>query len=230
METNQEEMDIRSLVSPPVKRDADNSGDLDQIAPGARIDFVFQPAASPDIVAHGTPVKPKFVDCDTCLRSVSEHLAMTLSCFHVHCYQCIATNAKACLNAMPFNPAKCCHVIPTRTIKMSGGLAEDEINAYDSKMEELTNPNVKLYCSSCGSHVVVEDGGRKRTGECGQCSARTCKSCHLKSHWGPCSKSKLDEIRQSDQQIYKLAKSNGWKSCPNCRNVIQKRGGCNNVT
>ena len=220
----------REATKPP---DFDFSDILDdfllQESDLGEMDLHFEETLSTIVNSDDTSAKSTFVKCNTCLDSVPSEWVQTLSCQHVHCHGCLAANVRNCLDTKPFKAAKCCQVIPTRTIKMMDSiLSEDELDAYDAKMTELTSPAMKIYCVGCGNPLVI--GSRKRSGECQQCGVKTCKSCRLKTHKGKCDKSKLEEAHQSEELVYKLAKSKGWKACPNCGNVAQKSSGCNHMT
>lgn len=219
--------------SPDIKTDANTPDSFDQRLLEESLASFTQEAVPPefysDDFANGTPIESKFQQCSTCLDSVPSQWTLTLSCHHVHCHNCLAANVKTCLSTTPFQAAKCCQAIPTRTIKMVSSLSEDELDAYDAKMGELTSPNLKLYCVGCGNLVII-GSTKKRVGECQQCGVKTCKLCRQKSHRGGCDQSKLEEAHQSEDLLFRLAKSKGWKACPNCANVVQKSGGCNHLT
>ncbi|KAI8628215.1 hypothetical protein F5Y19DRAFT_145224 [Xylariaceae sp. FL1651] len=152
-------------------------------------------------------------------------------CNHWHCIKCLKANAFVALTSNPFTPAKCCQVIPTESLHQIGALSTDEFKQYEAKMEELTNPRRKLYCwgEDCGAFIPL-DNRKRRVGECAKCERRTCKVCRAKSHFGACDKAKLLEVKEGEEEIYRLAEAKGWKRCPNCLNMVQKDGGCNHMT
>ncbi|KAI1081780.1 hypothetical protein F5B20DRAFT_57378 [Whalleya microplaca] len=154
-----------------------------------------------------------------------------LGCRHMHCTACVKNNAKSSLESMPFAPAKCCQVIPKETLKHLKVFTDDEFKRYVIKLEELVTPHKKLYCwgEDCGAFIPMANN-KKRVGQCDQCARRTCKKCGLKSHFGPCDQSKIQDTLQGEEQVLKLAKLQGWKRCVNCLNLVQKDGGCNHMS
>lgn len=169
--------------------------------------------------------------CQLCGEPAAKVATILLDCGHRHCTECLRRNATIALATNPFRPAKCCHVIPKETLERARALQAAELTSYDHKMEELTNPHRRIYCSNpdCGLFIPSANHGR-RAAHCPNCGKRTCMSCDQKSHWGPCSRKLLRERRESENAVLKLAESKGWKRCPSCLNIVQKSEGCNNMT
>ncbi|KAI0165708.1 hypothetical protein GGR57DRAFT_132874 [Xylariaceae sp. FL1272] len=190
------------------------------------------PNDSPFNANHSRPKQVTCVICDDEFDFAKDQdkLYRSRECMHFHCKSCLRENAQSTLKSMPFRPAKCCKVIPTTELQRLGALSEDEEKEYARKMEELTNPQRRLYCwaDGCGSYIPLSDR-KTRVGVCPKCQLKTCKMCTGKSHFGPCNKEKLEEARQDEEQIYDLAGKKGWKRCPNCTNIVQKNGGCDNM-
>ncbi|KAI0442158.1 hypothetical protein F4803DRAFT_520616 [Xylaria telfairii] len=170
----------------------------------------------------------KLVTCAICFERYPEKDISEPFCGHRHCKNCFTQNVRLAFNSKPFVPAKCCAVIPTEILWQFGALTTDEITQYRAKMEELTNPGEALYCWGCAAYIPLERRSRK-IGDCGQCRKRTCRTCRAKSHFGPCDKIKLQADKDDEDNIYRLAESNGWKRCPNCLHLVQKDGGCDKI-
>ncbi|KAJ8131488.1 hypothetical protein O1611_g2140 [Lasiodiplodia mahajangana] len=176
------------------------------------------------------PVRPPRLTCDICDEE-SEELHY-VGCAHVHCKDCIIANARASLNPNnQFAPARCCLVIPTEVLQRAGALNADELEQYSAQMEELTSPLGRLYCwgQECGAFIPSADRTR-RVGTCAKCKRRTCRICRRKSHFGPCEKTQDEAGYEADEAFYRLAEAGGWKQCPNCLSMIQRHGGCNQMT
>ncbi|KAI1487023.1 hypothetical protein F5X96DRAFT_673061 [Biscogniauxia mediterranea] len=189
------------------------------------------PRPSFPVVLNSQAWRPAKVECTICLDSYLPSSIKRLTCGHSHCDDCIKLNARVALESSPFSPAKCCHVIPRELLTRANAFTGDEAKRYSHRMEELTNPHYKLYCSAadCGAFIPVANQ-RTRVGECPECGKKTCKACRQKSHWGPCDQEKLQEQKNSEDLVYKLAAHKGWKRCPNCLNIVQKHGGCNHMS
>ncbi|KAI1497452.1 hypothetical protein F5X99DRAFT_362244 [Biscogniauxia marginata] len=184
------------------------------------------------VTLNSSAWRPPKVECTICQDDFTDKpkSVRRLICGHSHCDDCIKANAHSALDSAPFSPAKCCHVIPRETLTRAGAFTDDEAKRYSNKMEELTNPHYKLYCwgEGCGAFIPLANQ-KKRVGECEQCGKKTCKTCRQKSHFGGCDQEKLQELRNSEDLVYKLAGNKGWKRCPNCLNIVQKHGGCNHM-
>ncbi|KAI1265036.1 hypothetical protein F5Y18DRAFT_386964 [Xylariaceae sp. FL1019] len=208
--------------------------------------FIRQPEEVPniqhrinpdDVPVDNNPQPKQLVNCVICedefdLANLEDFakLYRSMDCAHFHCKPCLRENAQHALKSIPFRPAKCCKVIPTSELQRFGALSPQEEEEYARKVEELVNPQRGLYCWSdgCGSYIPLDDR-KTRIGVCPKCGLKTCMACTGKSHFGPCDKQKLAETKQSDEQLYALAGKKGWKRCPNCSNVVQKNGGCDNM-
>ncbi|CAJ2514007.1 Uu.00g021260.m01.CDS01 [Anthostomella pinea] len=174
---------------------------------------------------------PAQLECIVCEESFPRgELRRFPLCNHLHCKDCLRRNAHIALDSKPFAPAKCCEVIPKEVFGTMGIFTPDQLKQYENKMEELTNPHHKVYCwgEDCGAFIPAASQ-KKRIGVCEQCNKKTCKACRQKSHFGACDKAKLQETRASEDEVYKLAESKGWKRCPNCLNLVQKHGGCDHM-
>ncbi|KAI0100628.1 hypothetical protein GGR51DRAFT_347259 [Nemania sp. FL0031] len=180
------------------------------------------------ILPQGPPPGPP--TCSIC-GEISSNL-QNVGCDHLHCNNCIAANVRASLNPNDvFAPAKCCRVIPHEILVRAGTLSDDELTKYSDQMEELTSPHGRLYCwgPDCGAYILNANR-TKRIGKCTKCARRTCIACLRKSHFGACDKTQMDAERETDDAVFRLAKSRGWKRCPNCLTLVQRNGGCNSIT
>ncbi|KAJ1333182.1 E3 ubiquitin-protein ligase RNF144 [Microdochium nivale] len=111
-----------------------------------------------------------------------------------------------------------------------GIFTQAEIDEYRNRLEEMTNPKAKLYChnTECGIYIPNTNHG-PRVGTCTKCNLKTCKVCHHKSHFGKCDSNHLDSEIRENESLLRLAESRGWKKCPNCSNLVQKNGGCDEL-
>lgn len=90
-------------------------------------------------------------------------------------------------------------------------------------MLELATPH-PLYCSNraCGVFVPLAQYQGPDEAVCRACT--TCRMCRSATHDGICPQD------VGVQQAVTLAQRNGWRSCPRCNNMVEKRSGCEHMT
>lgn len=162
-----------------------------------------------------------------------------LSCSHAQCHECLRQNVLTATTSHPFAPARCCGVIPTSVLLLAlhGGdqsqsLTPAEVHAYCYKLEEMTSTQARLYCHDghCAAYIPVRAHGL-RSATCHACGDKTCRTCLQEEHPGvACSAEKIAEMAEANDTVMRLAAAQGWKSCPNCKNLVQKHGGCNELS
>jgi hypothetical protein len=101
---------------------------------------------------------------------------------------------------------------------------EDFIADYKLMLLELDTPN-PLYCSAatCSRFIVPASIGGG-VGTCPECRVRTCEFCRQAEHRGVCT------ADVEGQRVRELARSQGWKVCPNCQSVVERSRGCLHMT
>ncbi|KAI0432560.1 hypothetical protein F5Y09DRAFT_301711 [Xylaria sp. FL1042] len=186
-------------------------------------DFTFHPG--PD--ERGS----RLVECLICEKESTPDQLYCLPCNHWHCQDCLKENVRISFASNPFQPAKCCNVLPEEALQKYGVITHEEAQRYIKKIQELTTPHSKLYCwgGDCGAFIPLENR-RKKIGACTQCGRNTCKNCLAKSHFGPCDTARLQSLEESEDKLCMLAEQKGWKRCPKCTSLIQKHGGCNHMS
>lgn len=95
---------------------------------------------------------------------------------------------------------------------------------YMFREEEYTTPH-RTYCFSptCGSFIPPRRI-EYPSASCISCGEYTCCKCKNRAHRGEC------PIDNAIRQTLEVAKANGWKSCPMCDRLIEKRSGCNHIS
>lgn len=172
---------------------------------------------------------PRSRKCNACLENVKKYVRF--SCRHRYCPDCIETMIKFALEFKPFQPVKCCGVVPLEDFRDVKSVGAEEMKQYENMVEEATHPASTLYCWDKGCNQYIPVANRKRrTGQCDACQKKTCKSCRGKSHFGPCNPDVVQQVQDETSKVLQLGESKKWKLCPNCRQMIQKNGGCNHVT
>lgn len=174
--------------------------------------------------------------CMICAEEEPEAIAEVM-CGHHWCCTCIYELISRAATDESAYPPKCCGTILDLygiTYEDIEGCPDEEGYAnfegyapwtrYMFREEEYTTPH-RTYCFSptCGNfipprRIVYEFGS------CISCGEYTCCKCKNKAHEGEC------PIDTAIQQTLEVAKANGWKSCPMCDRLIEKRSGCNHIS
>lgn len=174
--------------------------------------------------------------CMICAEEDPEAIA-TFECGHNWCCTCIYGSISRAAADESAYPPKCCgSIIDIHGITYEDidGLPDEEGYAdfegyapwtrYMFREEEYTTPH-RTYCFSptCAQFIPprrIED----QFASCIRCGEYTCCKCKNKAHEGKC------PIDTAIQQTLEVAKANGWKSCPMCDRLIEKKSGCNHIS
>jgi hypothetical protein len=120
-------------------------------------------------------------------------------------------------------PFKCCGTtVPNSST--SHFLPAPLLSTYTTLFLELSTPNPK-YCSNHRCSLFIPPTSiAGPLAICPSCSTRTCALCSQAEHAGVC--------RQdfAGQKVLELAGKKGWKSCPNCKAVLERTEGCLHMT
>jgi len=96
--------------------------------------------------------------------------------------------------------------------------------SYTLLQLERDTPN-PLYCSAARCSVfIIPSEIRGDVGTCSTCKATTCRHCRKVAHSGICSADK------EGQELRSLANKKGWKECPRCHAMVERRSGCLHMT
>lgn len=174
--------------------------------------------------------------CTICADEEPEAIAK-VECGHHWCSTCIFKLISRAATDESAYPPKCCgeiidfHGITYEAIEGwpdEDGYADFEGYApwtrYMFREEEYTTPH-RTYCfsPSCGNFIpprrILDSFG-----SCISCGEYTCCKCKNKAHRGEC------PIDNAIRQTLEVAKANGWKSCPMCDRLIEKKSGCNHIS
>ena len=173
--------------------------------------------------------------CMICTENVTDTIA-EIPCGHHWCSSCIYELIRRAATDESAYPPKCCGSI----IDIHGITYEDDEDHLDEDgdaifegyapwtrymfREEEYTTRQRTYCFSptCGKFISprrIED----QFASCISCGEYTCCECKNKAHKGEC------PIDNAIQQTLEVAKANGWKSCPMCNRLIDKKSGCNHI-
>lgn len=174
--------------------------------------------------------------CMICAEEDPEAIA-TFECGHNWCSTCIyGLISRAAADESAYPPKCCGSIIDIHGITYEDidGLPDEEgysdfegyapWTRYMFREEEYTTPH-RTYCfsPSCAQFIPprrIED----QFASCIRCGEYTCCKCKNKAHEGKC------PIDTAIQQTLEVAKANGWKSCPVCDRLIEKKSGCNHIS
>src|SRR6266498_5971479 len=121
-------------------------------------------------------------------------------------------------------PFRCCnHQVPI-------GLAHHNVTPqfqqeYELLVLERSTPN-PVYCKGreCARFIPPSQARGPDALHCSHCGRNTCKHCREWSHPG------TDCPQNPEaQRAREMATSRGWKICPSCGNMVEKRDGCAHI-
>ena len=175
--------------------------------------------------------------CSVCMDENDVNLMVQVPCSHWYC--------RACLKGMKHPPwplansihaysldgieasfasrsrFQCCqqHVPVTLVAEL---LPDGFIARYELMVLEQTTVN-PTYCANvaCGSFIPPTNYHGPDLARCDQCHRETCRHCRTRDHAGRgcTSDTATDQVRA-------LAAIVGWKTCPNCQNMVERADGC----
>lgn len=107
-------------------------------------------------------------------------------------------------------------------------LSDAEVNKYIVLNDEFTSNLPRVYCykQECNAYIPAEDR-TEAIGWCWNCEVETCFTCRKAAHAGPCDEELLEQSREADEKLFRLAEELGWKKCPTCHAMIERIEGCN---
>ena len=177
---------------------------------------------------HGTD-KPS---CPVCFNEAL--YPERLRCGHVYCPGCLNNLLTAVVDSKRF-PIMCigneatCNVpialpfirlfLPQYTFKR---LLEA---AFVSYLEQ--NPMEFSYCGTSGCRQTYRRQTSKAIAlSCPSCLARTCSSCGVEHDDTSCEE---HHLQLQERLFFKLARSKGYRRCPQCQVLVEKNGGCDSI-
>ncbi|KAI8950260.1 hypothetical protein F4801DRAFT_353142 [Xylaria longipes] len=160
-------------------------------------------------------------ECAVCMEADDMGSMVQAPCAHWYCHEDLQTAFQNALDSR--QPFRCClQEIP---VDLCATTTEDFRERYRLMILELTTPN-PVYCSNraCGAFVPPVQYQGPDIAACRACESTTCRICRNATHVGICPQD------VGMQQAVSLATRNGWRSCPSCNNIVEKRSGCNHMT
>ncbi|KAJ7584835.1 hypothetical protein C8J56DRAFT_949154 [Mycena floridula] len=193
---------------------------------------------SPLPSVHVAPPPP--VHCVICLEDI-QGLRFVAPCGDSYDLGCITDLFTAATRDESLFPPRCCgQTIPIRDVEQH--LSRQLLQTLTDKAIEISTPN-RVYCAqkSCGRFLGAATFAIKGKGKakdlfkstpiftCPSCNAKTCQTCKAlcASKLKHKCRGSLDE---SDEQVIRMGKEEGWSQCPGCNRMIELNMGCYHMT
>ncbi|KAI0486635.1 hypothetical protein F4859DRAFT_308544 [Xylaria cf. heliscus] len=160
-------------------------------------------------------------ECAVCMEADDMGSMIQAPCMHWYCPEDLQTAFQNALDGR--QPFRCClQEIP---VELCSTTTEDFRERYRLMILELTTPN-PVYCSNraCGIFVPPAQYQGPDIAACHACGFTTCRMCRNATHVGICPQD------VGMQEVVSFAARNGWKPCPNCNNMVERRSGCDHMT
>lgn len=105
-------------------------------------------------------------------------------------------------------------------------LRPEFVAGYDLMVLEQTTPS-PTYCATaaCGAFIPPSSYHGPDAARCNQCGSETCRHCRTRDHPG-----RGCTADEATQQVRALAAITGWKICPTCSTMVERRDGCRHMT
>lgn len=120
---------------------------------------------------------------------------------------------------------QCCQQ-PVSLSLIADVLPNDFIARYELMVLEQTTPN-PTYCANaaCATFIPPANYHGPDSARCGLCATNTCRHCRTTSHVG-----RGCTADAATEQVRALAAVVGWKTCPACGTLVERRDGCLHMT
>jgi hypothetical protein len=105
---------------------------------------------------------------------------------------------------------------------LAGVLPAGFVAGYELMVLEQSTPN-PTYCANaaCASFIPPANYDGPDAARCGNCNTETCRQCRTTSHAG-----RACTADAATDQVRALAAVVGWKTCPACMTMVERRDGC----
>jgi hypothetical protein len=203
-----------------------------------KIVFILNPAGVPSHLpgpvdigkGKGKADPDDLVECVCCMDDFPRIDVLQLDCkgfddeqYHAYCKGCMEGLFNSCITDPSMFPPSCCakHLNITTCIPL---LTSDMIDRFYDKEEELGTTD-RTYCSDADCAKWVTPANIEADiATCSFCFRKTCTTCKGKQHEGLCPED------EGTQQLMLTAKKKEWKTCPNCKNMVELESGCYHIS
>lgn len=120
---------------------------------------------------------------------------------------------------------QCCRQ-PVAVTLIADLLPPDFRARYELMVLEQSTPN-PTYCANtaCGAFIPPINYHGPDFARCDRCHGDTCRHCRTMAHAG-----RGCTTDSATEQVRALAATTGWKTCPSCSNMVERRDGCLHMT
>ncbi|XP_030523965.1 E3 ubiquitin-protein ligase RSL1 [Rhodamnia argentea] len=181
------------------------------------------------------------VFCPICMEEKSsKEMFRGSCCTHSFCMECmgqyVASKIKENEPTVTCPDMKCKSILEPHVCRLI--LPQEVLDRWENVLSEsLILGSQKFYCpfKDC-SVMLVDDGGEVVTmSECPSCRRLFCAQCKVAWHVGmDCKEFQMMKrgAREEDldKMMTKLAESNRWRRCPNCKFYVDKVDGCQHIS
>ncbi|KAN0076770.1 hypothetical protein V8E55_010625 [Tylopilus felleus] len=165
------------------------------------------------------------VECVVCCDSFESIACVNGPCGHFICRQCVITMAEVATKNEDMLPLQCCQQqLPVDTFLSF--LHGPQLVKFSSRLAEAaTPPKLRVYCPNkeCLIFIGRSPASTPCVMACPGCSTEVCSGCKNCAH----PKESCDDFEGRD--VRALAKKNGWMTCPKCKMIVERSGGCNHM-
>ncbi|KAM6492949.1 hypothetical protein JOM56_011083 [Amanita muscaria] len=222
-----------SNISVPSSSNSATRNPVPRVAPSPKL--VEEPSDDEDTssVLEFETGPSTVVECYFCKEDCPISTTILTSCYHRLCQTCITRQIEVCIQDERTYPPKCCgNKLQINELHLTDRNLHQR---YELKVHEYDTPAPsRVYCYRCSRFLsssfatiasYSSDGDLERnTKLCSTCSSWTCINCKLADHPG-----KACQETAEDRVFKLLTKQKGWQTCPTCKAVVERNGGCNHM-
>ena len=173
-------------------------------------------------------IAPEWTQCLICGEDFRPKQVARLACGCTYCKGCLESMFSEALGDPTAKQVKSSHAVPRCC---QGLIPFEHVRRYLSKKLARTYGARRLeleakdrtYCNAktCG-RFVASHSIHNGQAFCRKCRAVTCSKCKDAWHFGPCSIGELESTLE-------LANRHDWKRCPECKSMVSREDGCDNM-
>jgi len=167
-------------------------------------------------------LKNETEECIICMAEYNKNELVNIHQNHFKmCGTCLCEQGNALLRNIDLLPWKCPHCQEILSIN----ILKDYMNNYDKLLNRVTGLLTKnsISCPNCDNSYLLDKDQKKR-------SYIFCSLCHYKIIVNDNKNNASLKETENTKKALELANTNGWKECPSCGEMIEKSGGCNQMT